>query len=134
MNDIKNDITIENVIDSIHKKNESNNNQPVNNDNIEQLVKLELGKIIVEKSLDIKNIQSLTFLYDEHIDDILNAKILNTYFKVDEIDDYISDFMQLKRSEDGKLLKLYSQMAMFVKNDEGDIFNKRGFFDKILKR
>lgn len=125
---------IDEIIENVHNKPENNiSNQ--NNEHIEQLIKLEFGKIIIEKSLDITNIKSMTFLNAEHIDDILSAKILNKYFNVPEIDKYIKDFMLLKRSEGGVLIKLFSQIAMSMRNDNDDgMFKQKSFFDRILRR
>ena len=109
------------------KKNNSGNNAI----DIDSLKALEIGKIIVQESLKVENLQSLTFINPEQIDDIVKARLLNAYYNIPEIDDYITDYLQLKRSQDGQLIKLYVKMVMF-NNEQND--EKKGFFSKILKR
>ena len=126
---------ITDIIESVNKKNDSNddsnNSNNSNMDNLEYLKTLEIAKIIVQETLKTDNIQSLSFLNNDQIDDIVKARLLNTYYNIPEIDDYISNFLQLKRSQEGQLIRLFTKMVMF--NNEVDE-NKKGFFSRILKR
>lgn len=110
------------------KKNGNRGNNPID---IDSLKALEIGKIIVQESLKLENLQSLTFINPEQIDDIVKARLLNAYYNIPEIDNYITDYLQLKRSENGQLMKLYVKMVMF-NNEQNE--EKKGFFSRILKR
>ena len=110
------------------KKNGNRGNNPID---IDSLKALEIGKIIVQESLKLENLQSLTFINPEQIDDIVKARLLNAYYNIPEIDSYITDYLQLKRSENGQLMKLYVKMVMF-NNEQNE--EKKGFFSRILKR
>ena len=125
----KPDIT--DIIENVNKK-ENENKGTSNIENIEHLKALEIAKIIVKETLNPLNIQSLSFLELEQIDDIVKARLLNSYYNIPEINDYIDNYLQLKRSHDGQLLKLFIKMVMF--NNEIDDNNKKGFFSRILKR
>ena len=126
----KPDIT--DIIESVNQK-ENGNNQNNNIENLEALKALEIGKIIVQETLKPDNVKSLTFLNPEQIDDITKAKLLNSFYNISEIDNYINDFVELKRSENGQLIRLFSQMAMF-NHDNDERYNQKGFFSRILKR
>ena len=110
------------------KKNSNKSNNAID---IDSLKALEIGKIIVQESLNLDNIKSLTFINPEQIDDIVKARLLNAYYNIPEIDGYISDYLQLKRSENGQLMKLFVKMVMF-NNEQNE--EKKGFFSRILKR
>ena len=124
---------ISDIIESVNQKENNNKSDNNNNstDNLEYLKSLEIAKIIVQETLKKDNIQSLSFLNNEQIDDIVKARLLNTYYNIPEIDNYINDFLQLKRSQEGQLIKLFVKMVMF-NNQEDE--NKKGFFSRILKR
>ena len=128
---------ITDIIESVNKKNDndnfnnSNNSNSSNMDNIEYMQKLEIGKIIVQETLKNDNIQSLSFLNNDQIDDIVKARLLNTYYNIPEINDYINDFLELKRSQEGQLIKLFTKMVMFNNQIDED---KKGLFSRILKR
>lgn len=109
-------------------KNISNSNE------LEALKGLELAKIILKEFLDDKNLFSLSFLDNEQIDDIANAKILNTYYDIPEIDEYIDNILKLFRSNNGQAFRLLVKMVMFNHTDDDLKFGKRGFFERILKR
>ena len=125
---------IKDIIKSINQDEKPDNVDNTNdsNLNIEHLKALEIAKIIVQETLKEKNIKSLSFLNPEQVDDIVKANLLNTYFQIPEIDNYIKDFLELKRSQDGQLIKLFTKMAMF--NNESDEINKKSLFQRILKR
>ena len=126
---------IKEIIKSVNNDDEdntNNSNSNIDNMNLEHLKALEIAKIIVHETLEKKNIKSLSFLNTDQIDDIVKARLLNNYFNIPEIDNYINDFLQLKRSQEGQLLKLFVKMIMF-NNQENDI-SKKGFFQRILKR
>ena len=125
----KPDIT--DIIKSVNDDNTENKGTS-NNDNIEYLKALEIAKIIVQETLKKDNLKSLSFLNVEQVDDIVKAKLLNTYYNIPEIDEYINNFLELKRSQDGQLIRLFIKMVMF-NNDTDDIKNK-SFFQRILKR
>lgn len=127
----KPELDISDIIESVNKKN-NDNNDSTSNDNIESMKNLELAKIIIQKTLDKENLDSLTFINNEQIQDIVNARLLNVYYNIPEIDSYITDFLELKRSNDGVLIKLFTKMAMF--NNENEETNNKGFFSRVLKR
>lgn len=126
---------IADIIKAIDKT-ENKDNEPANNNdnnlNVEALKALEIAKIIVQETLKDKNLKSLSFLNNEQVDDIVKAKLLNEYYQIPEIEDYINNFLQLKRSQDGQLIKLFSKMAMFNNMNESD--NNKNIFQRILKR
>lgn len=131
MENKKESLDIADVINAVQKKDNTVN--PTNNDSIESMKQLEIAKIIVEKTLNNKNLKSLTFINNEQVDDIVKAKLLNVYYNIPEINDYIDNFLQLKRSSnDGTLIRLFTKMAMF--NNESEDVGKKGFFQRILKR
>ena len=113
------------------EEDKKNGNRSNNTIDIDSLKALEIGKIIVQESLNLDNLKSLTFINPDQIDDIIKARLLNAYYNIPEIDDYITNYLQLKRSEGGQLMKLYVKMVMF-NNEQND--EKKGFFSKILKR
>ena len=113
------------------EEDKKNSNKSNNTIDIDSLKALEIGKIIVQESLNLDNLKSLTFINPEQIDDIVKARLLNAYYNIPEIDEYISDYLQLKRSENGQLMKLYVKMVMF-NNEQNE--EKKGFFSRILKR
>ena len=124
---------IKDLIKSVNKEDDnSNNNSNTDNVNLENLKALEVAKIIINETLKEKNIKSLSFLNVEQIDDIVKARLLNNYFNIPEIDNYITDFLELKRSQDGQLMKLFVKMTIF--NNQDDEINKKSFFQRILKR
>ena len=125
-------LDITDVINAVQKKDNTVN--PTNsNDSIESMKQLEIAKIIVEKTLNNQHLKSLTFLNNEQVDDIVKARLLNVYYNIPEIEQYIGDYMELKRSSnDGTLIRLFTKMAMF--NNESDEIGKKGFFQRILKR
>ena len=124
-------LDIADVINAVQKKDNTVN--PTNNDSIESMKQLEIAKIIVEKTLNNQHLKSLTFLNNEQVDDIVKARLLNVYYNIPEIEQYIGDYMELKRSSnDGTLIRLFTKMAMF--NNESDEIGKKGFFQRILKR
>ena len=121
------------IVDIIKSVNDGNTeNKGTNNDNIEYLKALEIAKIIVQETLKKDNLKSLSFLNVEQVDDIVKAKLLNTYYNIPEINNYIDNFLELKRSQDGQLIRLFIKMVMF-NNDTDDVKNKN-FFQRILKR
>jgi len=122
---------IKDLIKSVNKE-DDNNNSNTDNVNLENLKALEVAKIIINETLKEKNIKSLSFLNVEQIDDIVKARLLNNYFNIPEIDNYIMDFLELKRSQEGQLIKLFVKMTIF--NNQDDEINKKSFFQKILKR
>ena len=125
---------IKDIINSVNNENDNdNNNSNTDNVNLEHLKVLEVAKIIINETLKEKNIKSLSFLNAEQVDDIVKARLLNNYYCIPEIDNYINDFLQLKRSESGQLINLFVKMIMYNNNQENDI-NKKGFFSRILKR
>ena len=113
------------------EEDKKNGNRSNNSIDIDSLKALEIGKIIVQESLNLDNLQSLTFINPDQIDDIVKARLLNAYYNIPEIDNFISDYLQLKRSENGQLMKLYVKMVMF-NNEQNE--EKKGFFSRILKR
>jgi hypothetical protein len=125
---------IKEIIKSVNQDEKPDNTDNTNdsNLNIEHLKALEIAKIIVQETLKEKNIKSLSFLNAEQVDDIVKAKLLNTYYQIPEIDNYINDFLELKRSQDGQLIRLFVKMVMY--NNESDEINKKSLFQKILKR
>lgn len=124
-------LDIADIIDAVNKKDNTVN--PNNNNDIESMKQLEIAKIIVEKTLNDENLKSLTFLNNEQVDDIVKARLLNVYYNIPEIDQYIKDYLELKRSSnDGTLIRLFTKMAMF--NNESDEVGQKGFFNRILKR
>jgi len=123
---------IKDLIKSVNKEDDNNNNSNTDNVNLENLKALEVAKIIISETLKEKNIKSLSFLNPEQIDDIVKARLLNNYFNIPEIDNYITDFLELKRSQDGQLMKLFVKMTIF--NNQDDEINKKSFFQRILKR
>ena len=124
-------LDIADVINAVQKKDNTVN--PTNNDSIESMKQLEIAKIIVEKTLNNQHLKSLTFLNNEQVDDIVKARLLNVYYNIPEIEQYIGDYMELKRSSnDGTLIRLFTKMAMY--NNESDEIGKKGFFQRILKR
>ena len=122
------------IVDIIKSVNDGDteNKGTNNNDNIEYLKALEIAKIIVQETLKKDNLKSLSFLNVEQVDDIVKAKLLNTYYNIPEINNYIDNFLELKRSQDGQLIRLFIKMVMF-NNDTDDVKNKN-FFQRILKR
>jgi hypothetical protein len=125
---------IKEIIKSVNQDEKPDNTDNTNdsNLNIEYLKALEIAKIIVQETLKEKNIKSLSFLNGEQVDDIVKANLLNTYYQIPEIDKYIKDFLELKRSQDGELIRLFTKMAMY--NNESDEMNKKNLFQRILKR
>jgi hypothetical protein len=125
---------IKEIIKSINQDEKPDNTDNTNdsNLNIEHLKALEIAKIIVQETLKEKNIKSLSFLNAEQVDDIVKAKLLNTYYQIPEINNYINDFLKLKRSQDGQLIRLFVKMVMY--NNESDEINKKSLFQRILKR
>ena len=124
---------IKDLIKSVNKEDDNNNNNSnTDNVNLENLKALEVAKIIINETLKEKNIKSLSFLNVEQIDDIVKARLLNNYFNIPEIDNYIVDFLELKRSQDGQLMKLFVKMTIF--NNQDDEINKKSFFQRVLKR
>jgi hypothetical protein len=125
---------IKEIIKSVNQDEKPDNTDNTNdsNLNIEHLKALEIAKIIVQETLKEKNIKSLSFLNAEQVDDIVKAKLLNTYYQIPEIDNYINDFLELKRSQDGQLIRLFVKMVMY--NNESDEINKKSLFQRILKR
>ena len=99
---------ITDIIKSVNQPEKSENNTSNNNDNIEYLKALEIGKIIIQSTLKKENIQSLTFLNLEQIDDVAKAKLLNNYYNIPEkiYDDLkkLSNRMILEMEEE-KLVK-----------------------------
>lgn len=120
------------IIKSVNDGDTENKGINNNNDNIEYLKALEIAKIIVQETLKKDNLKSLSFLNVEQVDDIVKAKLLNTYYNIPEINNYIDNFLELKRSQDGQLIRLFIKMVMF-NNDTDDVKNKN-FFQRILKR
>ena len=120
------------IIKSVNDGDTENKGINNNNDNIEYLKALEIAKIIVQETLKKDNLKSLSFLNVEQVDDIVKAKLLNTYYNIPEINEYIDNFLELKRSQDGQLIRLFIKMVMF-NNDTDDVKNKN-FFQRILKR
>ena len=120
------------IIKSVNDGDTENKGINSNNDNIEYLKALEIAKIIVQETLKKDNLKSLSFLNVEQVDDIVKAKLLNTYYNIPEINEYINNFLELKRSQDGQLIRLFIKMVMF-NNDTDDVKNKN-FFQRILKR
>ena len=125
---------IKEIIKSVNQDEKPDNTDNTNdsNLNIEHLKALEIAKIIVQETLKEKNIKSLSFLNPEQVDDIVKANLLNTYYQIPEINKYINDFLELKRSQDGQLIRLFVKMVMF--NNESDEMNKKNLFQRILKR
>ena len=123
---------IKDLIKSVNDEDNSKGNANVDNANLENLKALEVAKIIIDKTLKKENIKSLSFLNVEQVDDIVKARLLNNYFNIPEIDNYINDFLELKRSQDGQLIKLFVKMIMF--NNPDNEPDKKGFFQRILKR
>ena len=125
---------IKEIIKSVNQDEKPDNTDNTNdsNLNIEHLKALEIAKIIVQETLKEKNIKSLSFLNAEQVDDIVKAKLLNTYYQIPEIDNYINNFLELKRSQDGQLIRLFVKMVMY--NNESDEINKKSLFQRILKR
>ena len=127
-------LDIKDIIKSVNQDEKPDNVDNTNdsNLNIEHLKALEIAKIIVQETLKEKNIKSLSFLNPEQVDDIVKANLLNTYYQIPEINKYINDFLELKRSQDGQLIRLFVKMVMF--NNESDEMNKKNLFQRILKR
>ena len=125
---------IKEIIKSVNQDEKPDNTDNTNdsNLNIEHLKALEIAKIIVQETLKEKNIKSLSFLNAEQVDDIVKAKLLNTYYQIPEINNYINDFLELKRSQEGQLIRLFVKMVMY--NNESDEINKKSLFQRILKR
>ena len=125
-------LDITDIIKSVNQEEKVDNSENTNNLNLESLKALEIAKIIVQETLKSENIKSLSFLNPEQVDDIVKARLLNNYYQISEIDNYISDFLELKRSQDGQLIKLFVKMVMFNNQSEED--NKKNLFQRILKR
>ena len=119
---------ISDIINQVHPP---ENNQSNTND-LEYQKSLELAKIIVQEILNKDNISSLSFLKPEHVNDIVQAKLLNNYYDIPEIDQYILNYLELKRSENGQLIRLLVKLGMNNNIEENE--NKDGFFSRILKR
>lgn len=124
---------ISDIIESVNEKEKDNNQGNGNIENLEALKALEIGKIIVQETLKLDNVKSLSYLNPEQIDDITKAKLLNSFYDIPEINEYINNFLQLKRSENGQLIRLFSDMAKFNHDNNND-YNQKGFFSRILKR
>ena len=125
-------LDITDIIKSVNQEEKVDNSENTNNLNLESLKALEIAKIIVQETLKSENIKSLSFLNPEQVDDIVKARLLNNYYRIPEIDNYINDFLELKRSQDGQLIKLFVKMVMFNNQSEED--NKKNLFQRILKR
>lgn len=127
-NDKNNPIIPENIGELVKSVSGKTDTQMSND---ESLKSLELAKIIVKEILNENNILSLSSIKSEQVIDLVHAKLLNSYYQIDEIDDYINNFLLLKRSENALLLHSFEKMIMY-KNDEN--INNPGFFSRILKR
>lgn len=100
--------------------------------NDDTLKNLELAKIIVKEILNPNHLDSLSSISNIQVTDFTNAKLLNTYYRIPEIDEYIDNFLSYKRSENALLLRTFERMIM--NNQDETLMGKKGFFDRILKR
>ena len=116
---------IQNMLENVHNK--SNNNE------IDDLKTLELAKIIVKELLNVdKNVKSLSILNQEQIEDITNAYLLNSYYKIPDIDEYVKNFLELKRSTGGYLIDKISSLSTNSNEFEQD--GHKSFLNRVFKR
>lgn len=125
---VKDEEAKENIFDLM---NSVTGNKPNNVTSDDTLKNLELAKIIVKEMLDGKNIKSLSNINKNQVNDIVNALLLNTYYQIPEINEYVFNFLTLKRSQEGLLLKTFEKIVM---NRDAIGNEHSGFFDRILKR
>jgi len=115
---------IKDMLDSVHDKN--------TNTEVEDLKTLELAKIIVKELLKHDNIKSLSILNQEQVEDITNAYLLNEYYQIYDIENYIDNFLTLKRSSGGYLIDKISSLA--TNNQVEDDNGHQNFLNRIFKR
>lgn len=116
---------VKSLLEAVHNK-DSNTNE-----NIDTLDKLELAKIIVTELLAGHNIKSLSLLNQEQIEDITNAYLLNEYYQINDIEQYILNYLTLKRSTSGYLIDKLTSMSM--NNDNEDV-QQQNLFSRVFKR
>lgn len=93
---------------------------------------LELAKIIVMELLNDHNLDSLSLISQAQIEDITNARLLNEYFQLDEIDNYIYNYLSLKRSSGGFMVGQLTKLGTIQTFEEQN--NSKGFLSSVFRR
>lgn len=114
---------VEDILAKVHGKEESPEMD---------LQTLELAKIIVQKLLDPAHLESLSLISGEQVEDITNAYLLNEYFQLEEIDNYITNYLSLKRSTAGFMVHQLTKLGTIQTFDEPS--QKSGFFGSLFRR
>jgi len=114
---------VEDILTKVHGKEESPEMD---------LQTLELAKIIVQKLFDPANLHSLSLLSSEQVEDITNAYLLNEYFQLPEIDNYIENYLSLKRSTAGFMVHQLTKLGT-IQTFEEPAQNK-GFLSSVFRR
>lgn len=122
----------EEINENVKKLLESVHDKDSDNSNLEDMKTLELAKIIVKELLNGDNVKSLSLLNQEQIEDITNAYLLNSYYQISDIDNYIDNFLTLKRSTSGYLIDKISNLATNT-NAEDDL-SKKSFLNRVFRR
>ncbi len=117
---------IRSLLQSAHEE------QAGSNDKIEDVKALELAKIIVMELLNSDNIKSLSLLSQDQIEDITNAYLLNEYYQIDDIEQYITNYLTLKRSTNGFLVDKITNLA--INNQEMVPQENQGFLSRVFRR
>ncbi len=117
---------IRSLLQSAHEE------QATTNDKIEDVKALELAKIIVMELLNSDNIKSLSLLSQDQIEDITNAYLLNEYYQIDDIEQYITNYLTLKRSTNGFLVDKITNLA--INNQEPIQPDNQGFLSRVFRR
>lgn len=118
---------VKSLLEAVHNKDSTNNDN-----SIETLDKLELAKIIVTELLAGHNIKSLSLLNQEQIEDITNAYLLNEYYQIDDIEQYILNYLTLKRSTSGYLIDKLTSMSM--NNNDNEDIQQQNLFSRVFRR
>lgn len=117
---------IKSLLQSVHDE------QGGSPDKIEDVKALELAKIIVMELLNSDNIKSLSLLNQDQIEDITNAYLLNEYYRIDDIDMYINNYLTLKRSTNGFLVDKITNLC--INNQEMQPQENQGFLSRVFRR
>ena len=117
---------IKSLLQSAHEE------QSTTNDKIEDVKALELAKIIVMELLNTDNIKSLSLLSQDQIEDITNAYLLNEYYQIDDIEQYIVNYLTLKRSTNGFLVDKITNLC--INSQEPTQQENQGFLSRVFRR
>ncbi len=82
--------------------------------------------------LNSDNIKSLSLLSQDQIEDITNAYLLNEYYQIDDIEQYITNYLTLKRSTNGFLVDKITNLA--INNQEPIQPDNQGFLSRVFRR